>query len=185
MMVARGDLGVEMDVAQVPGDPEAGHRGLPPARVPVITATQMLNSMETSSRPTRAEATDVFNAVLDGTDAVMLSGETAVGQYPVEAVATMSRIALEAENADLLGGPHGVPRDLRHWNAAAARHHRTPSPAKDRVPGPAKFCPSPTRSWSEPRRFAAVERGPPGCGHEPPDRPGASGRNVTPRPSWP
>ena len=104
VMVARGDLGVELDVARVPAIQKRVISACRQARVPVITATQMLNSMESSSRPTRAEASDVFNAVLDGTDAVMLSGESAIGHYPVDSVSMMSRIVSEAE-AMMLASP--------------------------------------------------------------------------------
>ncbi len=98
VMVARGDLGVEADITRVPVLQKLIIRQCNRQRVPVITATQMLDSMQNSELPTRAEATDVANAVLDGTDAMMLSAETAIGQFPVRAVEMMNRIACEAEN---------------------------------------------------------------------------------------
>ncbi len=97
VMVARGDLGVEVDIAYVPTLQKRIIRQCNRHRIPVITATQMLDSMQSNELPTRAEASDVANAVLDGSDAVMLSAETAVGKHPVDAVAMMSRIAQEAE----------------------------------------------------------------------------------------
>lgn len=97
VMVARGDLGVEMPLEEAPIIQKKIIRITRQAGKPVITATQMLGSMLERPRPTRAEATDVANAILDGTDALMLSEETAMGQYPVEAVATLDRIARATE----------------------------------------------------------------------------------------
>jgi pyruvate kinase len=109
VMVARGDLALEMSLQDIPIAQKKIIAACRRAAIPVITATQMLESMIHSHKPTRAEATDVANAVLDGTDALMLSGETAIGDSPAETIAIMSAIASRAETAWLTGELPGPP----------------------------------------------------------------------------
>lgn len=129
IMVARGDLGVELPLEQVPLVQKKAIQMCREAGKPVIVATQMLDSMVTANRPTRAEASDVANAILDGADALMLSGETSVGQHPALVVETMSRI-IEHVEKEALGDLPELP-DLEHVSTARALTHAAVNVAKD------------------------------------------------------
>lgn len=109
LMVARGDLGVEVPAEEVPLIQKELVLAAKRARIPVIIATQMMETMITSLTPTRAEVNDVANSVMDGADAVMLSGETSVGNYPVAVIKTMTRILKSVENSDLINVPQDPP----------------------------------------------------------------------------
>ena len=143
-MVARGDLGVECPLEQVPIIQKRLIRRAREAGIPVITATEMLDSMVHAPRPTRAEASDVANAVLDGTDAVMLSGETAVGDHPAKVVATMAEIVADVEASE---------------EYAEGREQRVPSAAETRTDALARSARYLARDVEASALVAATETG--------------------------
>lgn len=124
LMVARGDLGVEIPAQEVPLIQKKLVLTAKKARIPVIIATQMMETMISSLTPTRAEVNDVANSVMDGADAVMLSGETSVGQYPVQVIQKMSQILETVENSPLIKVPHDPPhvRTKRYITKAVCYH---------------------------------------------------------------
>jgi pyruvate kinase len=133
IMVARGDLGIETSAEEVPMVQKSIIAKCNAMGRPVITATQMLDSMIRNPRPTRAEASDVANAILDGTDAIMLSGETAVGKYPLRSVQTMVRIAEEVEQSMVTCQVKGLVREPQGTSIAEAVCHATCETARDLV----------------------------------------------------
>ncbi len=124
IMVARGDLGVEVPAQEVPLIQKQLVLKAKKARIPVIIATQMMETMITSLTPTRAEVNDVANSVMDGADAVMLSGETSVGNYPVQVIEKMSQILMSVENSPLIKVPHEPPhvRTKRYITKSVCYH---------------------------------------------------------------
>ena len=124
LMVARGDLGVEVPAQEVPLIQKQLVLRAKKARIPVIIATQMMETMITSLTPTRAEVNDVANSVMDGADAVMLSGETSVGNYPVEVIAKMTSILKSVEGSELINVPHDPPhiRTKRYITKSVCYH---------------------------------------------------------------